>query len=149
MSRRRCVRQCEGNFPLYGLPKVDADVRDRWLKCVYTAIPQQYSPNLFVCSLHFTEDCFLNRAQFTAGFSKRLLLKVGAVPTLLVKSEDTQPSSSQHHPDTIHWSTKDKFHDKGCQTKSPPTVSEGTQSVASPKMVSVRTQLSMGTLRDP
>ncbi len=35
------------------------------------------------CSLHFTTDSFTNKAQFDAGFSKRLKLKDNAVPTIL------------------------------------------------------------------
>lgn len=57
MLRRCCFRQCEGKFPLYGLPKV-------------STIPQQYSP-----TLRFTEDCFLNWAHFTTGFTTCLVLK--------------------------------------------------------------------------
>lgn len=47
-----------------------------------TTIPQEYSPNLVLCSLHFTEDCFLIQAPFTAGFltlNTRLVLKDVAV----------------------------------------------------------------------
>lgn len=82
MSRRRCVLQCQDKFPLHGLPKED-EVKTQWLKFIFTIIPEDYNPNLSLCSLHFTEGCFLNLAQFNAGYSKRLVLKDGAVPSLL------------------------------------------------------------------
>lgn len=82
MSRRRCFLHCRDKFPLHGLPKED-ELKTRWLKFIFTTLPADYNPNLSLCSLHFTEDCFLNLAQFNAGYSKRLVLKDGAVPTLL------------------------------------------------------------------
>ncbi|RVE75675.1 hypothetical protein OJAV_G00001150 [Oryzias javanicus] len=42
---------------------------------------QQSHGEAFVCSRHFTEDSFLNKAQYEAGFSKRLLLNPGSIPT--------------------------------------------------------------------
>ncbi len=41
------------------------------------------STDLVFCSLNFTADLFTNKAQFDAGFSKRLKLKDDAVPTIL------------------------------------------------------------------
>ncbi|XP_030605848.1 uncharacterized protein LOC115794460 [Archocentrus centrarchus] len=92
MSRRRCFLHCERKFPLYALPKED-EVKNQWLKFIFTTIPQQYNPNLLLCSLHFTENCFLNRAQFNAGFSRRLVLRDGAVPTLVGKSGESGSQS--------------------------------------------------------
>lgn len=72
---------CPDKFPLNGLPKEEG-VKNQWLKFIFTTVPQHYNPKLSLCSLHFTEDCFLNLAQFNAGFSKRLVLKEVAVPSL-------------------------------------------------------------------
>ncbi len=41
------------------------------------------SKNFVLCSLHFTVDWFMNKAQFDAGFSKRLKLEDDAVPAIL------------------------------------------------------------------
>ncbi|KAF1389903.1 hypothetical protein PFLUV_G00052410 [Perca fluviatilis] len=145
MSRRRCIRQCTGKFPLFRLPK-DDEFKSQWLKFVFGTIPQDYNPNLMLCSAHFTEDCFLNLQQFNSGFSNRLILKDSAVPTLSGHHVDSepQPSTSQQPFETPHLSTT--FHDIGCQTEPPQNMSVGIQSSA-PKMRTVGTQLSMGTLR--
>ncbi|KAA8583025.1 hypothetical protein FQN60_015571, partial [Etheostoma spectabile] len=91
---------------------------------------------------HFTKDSFVNWAQFNSGFSKRLLLKDGSVPTL----SDQPGAFVSQLEDT--GTTETRFQAVGCQTDYPQTISVGTQSVASKKMFSVRTQLSRGTLRE-
>ncbi|XP_056136932.1 uncharacterized protein LOC130113370 [Lampris incognitus] len=113
MSRRRCFLRCEGKFPLYGLPKKE-EGKSRWLRFLSrTTHPhhhhqrQQHSPSpnpkLVLCSLHFTEDCFLNWTQYTAGFCTRLLLKDGAIPTLLGRSgaSGSPPATSSNDPSTM------------------------------------------------
>ncbi|KAM8735506.1 uncharacterized protein AB9X84_023933 [Acanthopagrus schlegelii] len=101
MSRRRCIFRCKTKFPLNGLPK-DEEVKSQWLQFIFKSntIPQQYSPKLVLCSHHFTEDCFENHAQFKAGYSKRLILKEGAVPTVLgsVKSAESGPQPLDRQP---------------------------------------------------
>ncbi|XP_059186310.1 uncharacterized protein LOC131969157 [Centropristis striata] len=168
MSRRRCFLQCDRKFPLYGLPRED-EVKNQWLTFIFTTIPEQYSPNLLLCSRHFAEDCFLNRVQFNAGFSRRLLLKDGAVPTMMCKYEESEtvPGTSQQDPGAQDFSSITGFHDIGCQTDPPKTVSVSTQAAISPVMDagnrfclimpaaptpprkrSVGTQLSMKTLQN-
>ncbi|XP_036931467.1 uncharacterized protein LOC119006642 isoform X7 [Acanthopagrus latus] len=127
MSRRRCIFRCKTKFPLNGLPK-DEEVKSQWLQFIFKSntIPQQYSPKLVLCSHHFTEDCFENHAQFKAGYSKRLILREGAVPTVLgsVKSAESGPqpvtagSSSKIFPAVRH---------VACQTDLPERLSVGTQ----------------------
>jgi len=99
MSRRRCFCQCAGNLPLFSLPK-EYKLRNTWLQFVFPTIPQQFNSNIYLCALHFMDDCFLNLSQYTAGFSKRLMLKDGAVPTLLVTSghPGSQPVSVISRP---------------------------------------------------
>ncbi|XP_054452368.1 uncharacterized protein LOC129089057 [Anoplopoma fimbria] len=146
MSRRRCVLLCEVKCPLYGLPK-EEDVRNEWVEFIFKPVPVQYNANLLLCSRHFTEDCFENWAQYTTGFSKRLLLKEGSVPSLLGprSGSGSQPRTSQRDPDTLPLPFVARLQSTGTQTDPPPTASVGT--MTSKKMVSVATQLSWGTLR--
>ncbi|XP_042340550.1 uncharacterized protein LOC121941750 isoform X2 [Plectropomus leopardus] len=141
MSRRRCILHCDRKFPLNGLPK-EEEVRNQWLKFIFNTIPQQYNPNLLLCSIHFTEDCFTNLEQFNSGYSKRLRLKDGAVPTKLDTSGEpgSQPDVCAKRLAAF------KIHHVGCQTSSPQAVSVGTQFMVSQKMVG--TQLSWGTLTE-
>lgn len=81
MSRRRCFLRCKSKTTLHGLPK-DEDVKSQWLKFIFTVTPQQFNPNILLCSRHFSDDCFSNLAEVNAGFAKRLFIKDGGVPTL-------------------------------------------------------------------
>ncbi|XP_070691873.1 uncharacterized protein [Pempheris klunzingeri] len=92
MSKRRCIiGGChETNISLHNLPK-DRNIRDQWLMFIFSKIPQDFSPKLGVCSAHFSSDCFINQAQFNAGFAKKLLIRDTAVPTLLGPASDPRP----------------------------------------------------------
>ncbi|XP_012707487.2 uncharacterized protein LOC105917276 isoform X2 [Fundulus heteroclitus] len=79
--RRRCILNCDGETTLYALPRGDEE-KEQWLRFLFNTVPTQYNPRLLLCAAHFTQDSFLNWAQFYCGYSKRLLLKDGAVPTL-------------------------------------------------------------------
>ncbi len=61
----------------------DPNVRKEWLNFICNEDQDCVSKNLVLCSLNFTTDLFTNKAQFDAGFSKRLKLKDDAVPTIL------------------------------------------------------------------
>ncbi len=37
---------------------------------------------MFVCSRHFSDECFINKVQFDAGFVDRLILKDGALSAI-------------------------------------------------------------------
>ncbi|KAJ8278122.1 hypothetical protein GJAV_G00084110 [Gymnothorax javanicus] len=145
---RRCVLECDLKTNLYGLPKAE-EVKRQWLKFIFNYIPQQYNPSLYLCYRHFTEDCFVNWAQFNARFAQRLVLRDGAVPTLFgPEAPGSQPGTSQQSSGTQQPCTAIQYHHVGCQTDCPQPVSESAQHVARPKMVSVGTQLSRGTLKD-
>ncbi|MEQ2165631.1 hypothetical protein GOODEAATRI_019114, partial [Goodea atripinnis] len=88
VMKRRCILNCEGENTMYTLPRGEEE-KGQWLRFIFSAIPEQYNPRLLLCAVHFTEDCFLNWTQFYCGYSKRLLLKDGAVPTLLSPHRDT------------------------------------------------------------
>ncbi|MEQ2277491.1 hypothetical protein XENORESO_003511 [Xenotaenia resolanae] len=88
VMKRRCILNCEGENTMYTLPRGEEE-KSQWLRFIFNAIPEQYNPRLLLCAVHFTEDCFLNWTQFYCGYSKRLQLKDGAVPTLLSPHRDT------------------------------------------------------------
>lgn len=46
-----------------------------------------------VCSRHFSDECFINKAQVDAGFAHRLLLKVGAVPVIKDPGHESEPQA--------------------------------------------------------
>ncbi len=55
------VFRCESESTLFGLPKEDT-TRNQWLTCIYNTVPEEFNPNIRVCTAHFTEDYFLNLA---------------------------------------------------------------------------------------
>lgn len=103
MSPKKCsVVGCEETSHLFSLPK-DESVRKHWEDYLVTAhisslanesvcTKNRLEDSLFragllgadlcVCARHFTEDCFDNRAQFSAGYSTFLKLKNGAFPSI-------------------------------------------------------------------
>ena len=68
-------------FVLFSLPK-NEDQKNQWLKFIFTTIPEQFNKFLLLCSQHFTDDCFSNLGENKVGFSKRLAIKEGSLPTL-------------------------------------------------------------------
>ncbi|XP_022066518.2 uncharacterized protein LOC110962796 isoform X2 [Acanthochromis polyacanthus] len=138
MSRRKCFFGCEGKLNLFASPKEES-TRQYWIQFLFAG--QQPTVNWFLCSRHFSEDAFLNRAQYEAGFSARLLLRDGAVPSVKgrVKESEALASSSQQTPTT-------RYRHIGGQTDPLPTVSVATQFCH--QMVSVGTQLSYSTLKN-
>ncbi len=81
MTSKRCYFHPAVRSSVFGLP-TDAVVRQQWLKFMFDYVPDNYNPNLALCAAHFTEDSFQNLHEFNAGFTQKLLLKHGAVPTL-------------------------------------------------------------------
>ncbi|XP_070691874.1 uncharacterized protein [Pempheris klunzingeri] len=131
MSKRRCIiGGChETNISLHNLPK-DRNIRDQWLMFIFSKIPQDFSPKLGVCSAHFSSDCFINQAQFNAGFAKKLLIRDTAVPTLLGPASDPRPGTGA----------------SGCRVF--PAVRHVASQTDPPERKSVSTQLSMKTLQN-
>ncbi len=75
---------------------------------IFNEDPDHVGKNLVLCSLHFTTDSFTNKAQFDAGFSKRLKLKDEAVPAILdpIMSQHTSVSNCFYYMLTIALSVK-------------------------------------------
>ncbi|XP_067259791.1 piggyBac transposable element-derived protein 4-like isoform X1 [Chanodichthys erythropterus] len=94
MSWRRCEFKCESITHLFGLPKTE-EIRKQWLQFIYNAVPDQYSPKVRLCAAHFTKDSFLNLGEYNAGYTQRLLLKNGAVPTLVGQSGASESKRQQ------------------------------------------------------
>nr|XP_029134223.1 uncharacterized protein LOC109987401 isoform X6 [Labrus bergylta] len=116
MTTRRCFFKCDSNSSLHGLPS-SASLRNMWLSFMFRTVPQQYSPNIFLCSRHFIEDCFANWTKFKLGFAKKLILKEGAVPSLFGHdgSSQSQPSTLQTTSSSVQMSSS-RFNDAGCQS---------------------------------
>ncbi|XP_052443742.1 uncharacterized protein LOC127985712 isoform X2 [Carassius gibelio] len=126
MSPKRCVFGCEGKFTVFSFPK-NPVLQQQWMQFVFPG-QQRSVASAFVCSRHFTDECFINKAQVDAGFANRLLLKRGAVPVI----KDTIHSTSttrEHVPSVKHTE---------CQTEHRPTVSAKVQ--VSPLKISVGIQ---------
>ncbi|XP_038575013.1 uncharacterized protein LOC119902736 isoform X1 [Micropterus salmoides] len=132
MSRRRCVLHCEGQPSMHRLPK-DESLKNQWIKFIFNTVPQDYSPNLLLCSNHFREDCFLNRQQYNSGFAQRLVLKDDATPTLF------GPGDPQPQPDAACRIFPSVRH-AASQTDPPETRSVGTQLIMKAPVRSTATQ---------
>ncbi|XP_034729323.1 uncharacterized protein LOC117945737 isoform X7 [Etheostoma cragini] len=161
MSRRRCIRQCKEKSPLFHLPK-DDELKIHWLKFIFDTIPRDYSPNLMLCSVHFTDDCFLNGPQFNLGFSKRLILKDRAVPTLFGQPGDSEPQPEDVKAECASelglneggsiltvLSVESKPGTANSSCRIFPPVRHVASQTDPPKIKSIGTQLSMQTLQNP
>ncbi|XP_072543299.1 uncharacterized protein [Salminus brasiliensis] len=160
-SKRCSVVGCrQENVSLHSLPK-QPTIRSEWLKFIFEEIPQSFSPNLTVCSAHFSADCFVNQEQYNAGFAKKLLLKEGAIPDFINSTDKTQPYGRQLERTAGNAGSPDgqsllilKCEDDepfwlndGSPSHTPRTRDVGLQCDPLPKLVrTVGTQLSASTL---
>ncbi|XP_014839050.1 PREDICTED: uncharacterized protein LOC106915745 [Poecilia mexicana] len=78
---RKCVLGCEGDYPLFTLPKDDS-IRQKWLDFIFGDFPPP-KKNWYICARHFTDDSFLNKGLFDKGLIGRLSLLDHAIPTRL------------------------------------------------------------------
>ena len=62
------------------ITKRETALRDQWMEVIFIE-HQRSCESVFVCSLHFKDACFTNKAQFDDGFAYRLFLKDDAIPT--------------------------------------------------------------------
>jgi len=89
ISRRCAVLSCGKAQSLHGLPR-DPNISKAWINFIFNEVPDRVNKTLFVCSLHFTADSFINKPQFDVGFSERLKIKDDAVPTILTPTVISQ-----------------------------------------------------------
>ncbi|XP_056608949.1 uncharacterized protein LOC130426283 isoform X2 [Triplophysa dalaica] len=108
------VPGCGRTQSLHNLPS-DSDIRNAWLKFIFKDVPAHVAKTFSVCSLHFTADSFVNKAQVDAGFAERLRLKSCALPSIL---DPTGMAQQSYAP------TKQ---DVACQTDTQKCTSQGTQ----------------------
>lgn len=80
MAPVMCFLGCEGNSPMFCLP-ADPKIRQKWEEFVFAGRQKANTP-VYVCSRHFTEDCFVNKDKYEAGFATTLVLKEGAAPSI-------------------------------------------------------------------
>ncbi len=73
MSPKKCVFGCKGKITLFSFPKNPA-LREQWIQFVFRG----------------SNERFINKAQFDAGFAHRLILKDGAVPAIKDPGHDSE-----------------------------------------------------------
>ncbi|XP_024128053.1 zinc finger MYM-type protein 4 isoform X3 [Oryzias melastigma] len=79
-KQRKCIFGCKKVRTLFKLPK-EEPTRQKWLEFIFASTQQTHHSPL-VCDYHFTNDCWLNFGQYESGLSGRLVLRVGAIPTI-------------------------------------------------------------------
>lgn len=148
MSRRKCFYGCKGKVSLFTFPKEES-TRHQWIEFLFSDQPLP-SATVLLCSRHFTEDSFLNTAQYVAGYSAKLILKVGAVPTVKGRVEDSEAQTGTAGsfcrilPDVRHAASQTDPQE-GISVSTQPSMETPTDP---PGKRSVGTQLSMKTLQN-
>ncbi len=78
----RSVFGCKGNITLFSFPKKPA-LRKQWMHFVFPGQQRSFASV-------FVGECFINQAQFDAGFAHRLILKDGVVPAIKDPGHDSE-----------------------------------------------------------
>ncbi|KAK7918641.1 hypothetical protein WMY93_009925 [Mugilogobius chulae] len=86
-----CFRLCKRGT-LYTLPK-EEKLREKWLTLIFGNPQNEVRKNLFVCERHFSADSFQNFGLFKSGFTSKLILQPGAVPTIRGADEPAEAHS--------------------------------------------------------
>ena len=81
MSPKKWVFGCQGKKTLHRFPKIPSVKGPVDGVCFFRASRELCKT---VCSLHFDDDCFINKAQID-GFADRLMLKDRAVTMIKVR----------------------------------------------------------------
>ncbi len=80
MSLKKCVFGCVGKITLFSIPKNPALRKQCSL----------FFQGSTCFSSVFVDECFINKAQFDAGFPHRLILKDGVVPATKDPGRDSE-----------------------------------------------------------
>uniref|UniRef100_A0A3B3HFQ2 THAP domain-containing protein 1 n=1 Tax=Oryzias latipes TaxID=8090 RepID=A0A3B3HFQ2_ORYLA len=67
-----------GNVSFHVFPK-NVAVREKWIEFLGHGNVKKHT---WVCSQHFTQDCFYNWQEKKMGFASKLILKPDAVPSI-------------------------------------------------------------------
>ncbi|KAL2096063.1 hypothetical protein ACEWY4_008211 [Coilia grayii] len=126
---RACVICGSKTCTLFSLPK-NEDLKKKWLEFIFGIPPVLYSPAINVCSDHFNHSDFSNFGAYSSGFSSRLVLKPGSVPSRR-STTSTQPVSTNTSQTLV---------------SIPSHASIQTDPPNLPALTSRATQLSAGTL---
>ncbi|XP_028291221.1 uncharacterized protein LOC114454733 isoform X3 [Gouania willdenowi] len=118
-SARKCVFGCEENSPLFTLPK-DETIRQQWLEFIFGSGPCP-KKICYVCSRHFSDDCFQNKSLFESGLISTLTLKHYAIP-ILKRTTSSEPAARANAAIHLH-----KSRNVACQTDPLLTRTAGTQ----------------------
>ncbi|XP_033947566.1 uncharacterized protein [Pseudochaenichthys georgianus] len=127
-----CKNRDKGKV-LHAMPSLEK-YKNLWLEFIFQGhVPEDSSRCLLLCSQHFAPDMFMNLNQVKEGYASRLRLKPGAIPT--IQDQASEATSNLEAASTSHTSCRlPVMIDSACQTDPP-------------KHRTVRTQLSLSTLR--
>ena len=79
---------------LYSVPASEQQKR-QWLHFIFNDnVPAAVHVSLYVCTNHFTSDCFSNKGQYKAGFALTLTHIKGSVPTIPDPATAPEPQVS-------------------------------------------------------
>ena len=94
-----CSNQLKDGVSLFKFP-TEKNLRLKWTRQVQRTRAEWKGPtnNSYVCSKHFTEDCFQPLSVMSArmGMSMKQMLKPDAIPTIFHKPND-KPASARRH----------------------------------------------------
>ena len=74
-----CSNVPSENVSIFSCPE---NMRVSWSRFVKRTRAKWNSKQIYICSKHFTQDCFENWMAFESGFHSKLILKRKAVPTI-------------------------------------------------------------------
>ncbi len=95
-KRLRCfVVGCKNEHGCRHLLPTSEPLKTQWISFVFEGdAPPDLPKCVYVCSNHFTQDCFVNEGQYKAGFATKLILRDGSVPTV---RDPASPSAEVSH----------------------------------------------------
>ncbi len=95
MSLKKCVFGCKGKITLFSFPQ-NPTLHEQWMHFVFPGQQQSFSSV-------FVDECFMNKAQFDAGFARCLILKDGAVPAIKYPGHDLELQTVSEMPSNVRF----------------------------------------------